>query len=261
MQKITALFVLLLQDWAKDIHHLLKITGGTSGVSRWDHYFNKYENVRGGVVEEAELEAVVLKDQFEAKQAKVLTESTQSLLVGSVLVATATFGAAFAMPGGYRQDDHPNGGTPTLARSDAFAGFMLADATAFIFSTLATAGFMYAGNSKVDLPKREAYFSVSIFFLHASIIIMVAAFWLGMEAVLEPVSPGVVGQILSMVSYYSGFVYSRHYLSKWRLMAKPVWIRKGPVSILWRLLWVVLLFFFIGSIPRLFQLLGRYSLK
>ena len=139
MQKITALFVLLLQDWAKDIHHLLKITGGTSGVSRWDHYFNKYENVRGGVVEEAELEAVVLKDQFEAKQAKVLTESTQSLLVGSVLVATATFGAAFAMPGGYRQDDHPNGGTPTLARSDAFAGFMLADATAFIFSTLAIA--------------------------------------------------------------------------------------------------------------------------
>jgi len=90
---------------------------------------------------------------------------------------------------------------------------------------------------------------------------MVAAFWLGMEAVLEPVSPGVVGQILSMVSYYSGFVYSRHYLSKWRLMAKPVWIRKGPVSILWRLLWGVLLFFFIGSIPRLFQLLGRYSLK
>ena len=56
--------------------------------------------VRGGVVEEAELEAVVLKDQFEAKQAKVLKESTQTPVVGLVLVATATFGAPFAMPGG-----------------------------------------------------------------------------------------------------------------------------------------------------------------
>ena len=40
-----------------------------------------------------------------------MKESTQYLLVGSVLVATATFGAAFAMPGGFRQDDHPYGGT------------------------------------------------------------------------------------------------------------------------------------------------------
>ncbi|KAG8060337.1 hypothetical protein GUJ93_ZPchr0002g25219 [Zizania palustris] len=42
-------------------------------------------------------------------------DSTQTLTIGSALITTVTFGATFALPGGYRADDHANGGTPTLA--------------------------------------------------------------------------------------------------------------------------------------------------
>jgi hypothetical protein len=111
-------------------------------VSRQDRFFKqRCQNIHGS--------------DLESKQAKILSESSQSLLVGTVLVASVTFGAAFAMPGGYRQDDHPYGGTPTLARSGWFNAFMVADTIAFLCSSLATAGFMHSGNSKVDLATRE----------------------------------------------------------------------------------------------------------
>ncbi|KAI5020586.1 hypothetical protein ZWY2020_045474 [Hordeum vulgare] len=48
------------------------------------------------------------------RESGVIKDSTQILGIGSVLIATVAFGATFALPGGYRADDHPNGGTPTL---------------------------------------------------------------------------------------------------------------------------------------------------
>ncbi|KAF7087289.1 hypothetical protein CFC21_090489 [Triticum aestivum] len=60
---------------------------------------------------------IVQKKQGEIDEMEKVKDATQSLCIGSVLIATVTFGAAFAMPGGYRADDHTNGGTPTLAGS------------------------------------------------------------------------------------------------------------------------------------------------
>jgi len=54
----------------------------------------------------------------------VLKESTGALCIGSVLIATVTFGATFAVPGGYIADDHSNGGSPILARRYALEGFI-----------------------------------------------------------------------------------------------------------------------------------------
>jgi hypothetical protein len=127
-----------------------------------------------------------------------------------------------------------------------------------MFSSVATAGFMYSGNSKGDLLQREAYFSASTFFLHASVVIMGVAFSLGMEAVLGPVSPGIVGNILTMVGYYLAFTHSRHYLEKWKLMAKPIWIRKGSIWALWRRpVWILLVIVFMAFIPSLYLLEGH----
>nr|XP_025875898.1 ankyrin-2 isoform X3 [Oryza sativa Japonica Group] len=55
------------------------------------------------------------KQADEAKESEKLTTSTQTLGIGSVLIVTVTFGAILAIPGGYKADDHYNGGTPTLA--------------------------------------------------------------------------------------------------------------------------------------------------
>nr|BAD28987.1 ankyrin-like protein [Oryza sativa Japonica Group]BAD29152.1 ankyrin-like protein [Oryza sativa Japonica Group] len=68
------------------------------------------------------------KQADEAKESEKLTTSTQTLGIGSVLIVTVTFGAILAIPGGYKADDHYNGGTPTLAGSSVIslgAAFML----------------------------------------------------------------------------------------------------------------------------------------
>lgn len=118
-----------------------------------------------------------------------LKDSTQAQSIGSVLVASVAFGATFALPGGYRADDHPNGGTPTLGGRYTFDAFMVAIALAFIYSSIATIGFIYSGSSTVNLRTRQIYLIPSIYLMHTSVTALVAAFALGMYTVLAPVSP------------------------------------------------------------------------
>ncbi|XP_062193518.1 protein ACCELERATED CELL DEATH 6-like [Phragmites australis] len=117
----------------------LSMAGAKNGVSRQDHFIEKYEDIHR------------VKSDYDIKELDYLKDSTQTLSIGSVLIATMTFGATFALPGGYIQDDHPNGGTPTLAGSYAFDAFMLANTLAFICSLLATVGLMFSGIPMVHL--------------------------------------------------------------------------------------------------------------
>uniref|UniRef100_R7W4S1 Uncharacterized protein n=1 Tax=Aegilops tauschii TaxID=37682 RepID=R7W4S1_AEGTA len=67
------------------------------------------------------LDHIVERDSFrvkpedEVKEAQKMKEASQMLGIGSVLIATVSFGATFAVPGGFIADDHTNRGTPTLA--------------------------------------------------------------------------------------------------------------------------------------------------
>ncbi|XBH81806.1 hypothetical protein VPH35_107305 [Triticum aestivum] len=85
----------------------------------------QYAGAKKGIRHQDYLEKnnIVQKNQGEIDEMEKLKDATQSLCIGSVLIATVTFGAAFAMPGGYRADDHTNGGTPTLAGRYGFDAF------------------------------------------------------------------------------------------------------------------------------------------
>jgi hypothetical protein len=117
-----------------------------------------------------------------------MTSSTQTLGIGSVLVATVTFGASFALPGGNRADNHPNGGSPTLAGRWYFDAFMVANTLAFICSSMATIGLMYSGMAMVSLPFRRVHFVIFLFFVSSSVTSLTAAFALGVYMVLAPVA-------------------------------------------------------------------------
>ncbi|XP_062193523.1 uncharacterized protein LOC133896904 [Phragmites australis] len=122
-----------LKNSESRICYALFNAGAKNGVSRRDHMIEKYKDIHR------------VKSDDDTKELDDLKDSTQTLSIGSVLIATVTFGATFALPGGYIQDDHPNGGTPTLAGSYAFDAFMVANTLAFICSTIATVGFMHSG--------------------------------------------------------------------------------------------------------------------
>lgn len=115
-------------------------------------------------------------------------EGSQSLCIGSVLIATVTFGASFAMPGGYRADDHTNGGTPTLVGRYAFDAFTLANALAFGFSVMSTISVVFSGSSMVQLRSRKRHLGMAYITISISVTSLMVAFALGIYTMLAPVA-------------------------------------------------------------------------
>ncbi|EEE69488.1 hypothetical protein OsJ_28914 [Oryza sativa Japonica Group] len=199
------------------IHHALVRSGAKHGTIRWDQLQQKH--IPPGTAE------------GDSNESQILSDSTQTLAIGSVLIATVTFGATFALPGGYRADDHINGGSPTLAGRYTFDAFIMATTLAFICSSIATLDLMYSGISMVNLPVRRNHFAVSIFFLTSSGTSLVAAFALGVYMVLAPVD-AKTGIAICVLSPFTMLYRNKGRLQKLYALAGPLYIRMG----LWALL-------------------------
>lgn len=153
------------------IHQSLALARAPVGHSRQDHFYEKHS-----------------KRRDEEIDSEYLTNATSVLGISSVLIATVTFAAAFTLPGGYRADDHANGGTPTLAGSYSFNAFITANTLAFSCSLLATVSLLYSGMPSREISIRYVYQSLSLVMMRSSATSLVAAFALGMYVVLAPVA-------------------------------------------------------------------------
>jgi hypothetical protein len=154
----------------------LRIYGAREGVSRPDHFLRKYEDRYGR------------NSGYEREELKKLKDLTESGSIASVLIASVAFGATFALPGGYRADDHTNGGTPTLAGRYAFDAFMMANALAFILSAGAVISLVRAGSPTFNLPNRKRYSGIALYLMEVSVTCLIAAFAMGVFVVLSPVA-------------------------------------------------------------------------
>jgi hypothetical protein len=186
-----------------------------------DHFYEQYENHHG------------VNSDYKDKELEMLKDSTQSQSIGSVLIATVTFGAMFALPGGYRADDHHFGGTPTLAGTYAFHAFMIANTIAFICSTIATLGFMFAGSAKLSLVRRKIHFDKTTGFMHNSIMALTIAFALGVYTVLAPVAQSTAIVICALSPLVVLYNFADFWLNLFRF-ALPLRARKGTF---WTLRW------------------------
>ncbi|KAG1368035.1 protein ACCELERATED CELL DEATH 6 [Cocos nucifera] len=74
----------------------------------------------------------------------------KNLTIVTVLIATVTFTAGVAVPGGYMDDDHAGHGTSVLAKEYAFKVFQVSDVFAFVCSIAATFWLMNAGTSALQ---------------------------------------------------------------------------------------------------------------
>uniref|UniRef100_A0ACD5TTX9 Uncharacterized protein n=1 Tax=Avena sativa TaxID=4498 RepID=A0ACD5TTX9_AVESA len=135
------------QNSEAKIHFALKAVDARSGSCRQDHSEENYNNQ--------------LKHN-QREELKKVEESAQTTCIGAVLIATVTFGATFALPGGYRADDHTNGGTPTLAGSYYFDAFITACTLSFILSAMAIVGLIYSGYS-LNPRSRRIHLLIALF--------------------------------------------------------------------------------------------------
>ncbi|KAF7067229.1 hypothetical protein CFC21_073144 [Triticum aestivum] len=200
------------QNPENKIFDALLSVGANHGALRWDKTEEMYSPRQ--------------KPEDKVKESEWLKDATQTLMVASVLIATVAFTANFALPGGYRADDHKNGGTPTLAGSFVFDAFMMATTLAFICSSIATVGFAYAGTPMVNLIARRVYFGLSARFMSSSVTCMSIAFALGVYMVLAPIArdTAIAVCVITPAVLLSANMEA---ILKLVILALPLCIRKG----------------------------------
>jgi len=209
-----------LQSIEAQIHLILTQVGAVMGVRRQDH-LPEADNITPRVNEAA----------FDgSKETEVLKESTGALCIGSVLIATVTFGVTFAVPGGYIADDHNNnGGTPVLARRYAFDAFIWSNTFAFVFSTVATIALMRSGNPLLNLWSRRADLLMASYFVSISITCLAAAFALAAYVVLAPVAQNTAHGIAILTCLV--LLYNQlEFISTRLVLLPPLCTRKGLIQ-------------------------------
>jgi hypothetical protein len=214
-----------LQSNPVTIHRALYRCGARSGSCRWDHIAETYANEK--------------EHDFERKEMEKLKDSTQTLCIGSALIVTVTFGATFALPGGYRADDHTNGGTATLAGRFSFDAFMIATALAFICSAVGTTGLMYSGLPMVGMKTRRQYFRASVFFVAHSVVSLTAAFALGVHMVLAPVARKTAVAVCVISPHVVASICGEEFL-KLALLARPICSRIGRIRAAMMISWGIM---------------------
>ncbi|CAM0942736.1 unnamed protein product [Alopecurus aequalis] len=195
------------------IHTALKIANAKSGICRQDDY---------------EENDILQEGQDERRQMEMVKDSTENLIIGSALIATVAFGATFAMPGGYRADDHPNGGTPIRAGRYDFDAFTMANALAFTFSAIATTALMSSGSPSRNTRVRVMHYDVANYCMKISIRCLVAAFALGTYTMLAPVAHKTAIAVCAMSSL--ALLYQKlESILNHIVMIAPFCVRKGKI--------------------------------
>ncbi|XBH88086.1 hypothetical protein VPH35_075415 [Triticum aestivum] len=163
----------------------------------------------------------------EEKGSKVVSDSTQFLSFGIVLVITMAFGATFALPGGYKTDE----GTPALARTKQFQGFLMANALAFLCSTVAIISLSFAGTPTVELLMRYTQYNLSIFLALNALGSLVVAFIIALYVMITPVAAiTFIAVIVVIVS--TTILYSATLVEKLSILLLVLCFRIGILPVL-----------------------------
>ncbi|CAL4990819.1 unnamed protein product [Urochloa decumbens] len=185
----------------------LKYCQAKHGNRRLDHFEEQY-----------------IQQVDEEKQSDNLAISTQTLGVGSVLMATAAFTASFTLPGGYKDD-----GTPALSGRYVFDAFIAANSLAFGCAGLATINLMYSGTTFLDMPLRRRHLQLALYITFSSATSLATAFVLGMYLMLASVAPSTATAICVVASIFSLLAYLDNVRA--RAVAKALYARMGNRSL------------------------------
>ncbi|WVZ82118.1 hypothetical protein U9M48_029419 [Paspalum notatum var. saurae] len=232
--------VMFLQNPDYVIYETLKIAGAQHGRLWW----TATPTPTTTLVEREKQKA----DDLEKESAK-MGDSTRTLGIASVLIASVSFAAALArLPGGYGANSNHAGGpdTASLSGSWRFDAFMVADALAFICASAATVGLMYSGMPMVILSFRRKHFIACLHLVWTSVTCLVAAFALGVYMVLAPVAPAAAITIfaicpLVVICRYVQQLYTTYFV--FRVMWATKGFRTWVISAVFHIL-IILLFEF-----------------
>ncbi|KAM3399970.1 hypothetical protein ACQJBY_005073 [Aegilops geniculata] len=164
-------------------------------------------------------ERVVTEDKFVEKvEDQKITSFAKIVGIGSVLVATATFAAAFVMPD-----------KDKASRSYAFNGFVISNTLAFICSALATFSLIYTGVAALDIKKRIELVSFSLALLIGAARSFCAAFAFALYVELNQVNhmTAIVSCTMTAVALLDALWFMRAILIDTTLVLKRAKVKSN----------------------------------
>lgn len=117
---------------------------------------------------------------------------TKNITIGSVLIATVAFAAAFTLPGGVVADDHPRAGTATLANRFAIRAFVVTDTMAFLYSIMATCFIIYGKAREIPRSHRRACSLLASGLFPCGAQFLIGAFAFGFHLALGAANRGLI---------------------------------------------------------------------
>uniref|UniRef100_A0A0E0LLL4 PGG domain-containing protein n=1 Tax=Oryza punctata TaxID=4537 RepID=A0A0E0LLL4_ORYPU len=117
---------------------------------------------------------------------------TKNITIGSVLIATVAFAAAFTLPGGVVADDHARAGTAILANRFAFRAFVVTDTMAFLYSIMATCFIIYGKAREIPRSHRRACSLLASGLFPCGAQFLIGAFAFGFHLVLGAANRGLI---------------------------------------------------------------------
>ncbi|XP_076946823.1 protein ACCELERATED CELL DEATH 6-like [Bidens hawaiensis] len=151
-----------------------------------------------------------------------------NLVVVAALTATASFAAAFTVPGGLESSDGVKKGTPFLLKEPAFQAFIITNAIAFSFSCCSLLCsielLLYRNRYDELLLDEQEYVDgkvVNMYLLTTlALVAMTIAFIAGLYVVLTP-APGLAISVCVMTLLFRMIYHLTTYEATWEL-AQPV---------------------------------------
>ncbi|KAL6856970.1 hypothetical protein ACP4OV_018352 [Aristida adscensionis] len=152
--------------------------------------------------------------------------------IGSVLIATVAFGAAFSVPGGLIADDHQGAGTAVLARRFAFKAFGVSNTMAFVCSTMATGFFLFGRGLSASRKNRIWYAACGSWLLMLAALSTIATFAFGFQLVLGGTNHALIVFVQTVCLATVLFGFPDIWVPLQVGMAKAIWRRAGWRGIL-----------------------------
>ncbi|KAL2931557.1 Ankyrin repeat-containing protein NPR4 [Bienertia sinuspersici] len=181
------------------------------GLLRQEHRISTYE-------EDIDDEKASTGTRFNEWNIGSIKKAAESRLVVAALIATVSFTAGFTVPGGFDQNSGANMGMAVLKRKPAFVVFLVSDAIAFTFSTLAI--LCYFMLASTDVKRAIQYLSLcSLIISTISLGALMIAFVAGVSVVLSK-SPVL---IISIYAISGAFFYGYFCLIERSFPAARFW--------------------------------------
>lgn len=119
------------------------------------------------------------------KESSNYSSVSKSILYISVLIATSSFAAAFAVPGGTISEGE-DAGLPIFAGTNGYLGFVTANSLSFYCSTIGTCLLVHASLTSIRARDRRNYLTWSAGLVGAAVFYMLLTFTYVMRLTLDP---------------------------------------------------------------------------